>query len=124
MSASWTIVPLLVLVACGFSPKSNEFSSLRIMRAQSQERALEYRVADGDPAVREIARLLERCTRREPAVFVAKYWIVARRQHGSDATFLVGGAYVKVDGVSYVCSRDLQVLVDDLWVRTPERPEP
>ncbi len=56
--------------------------------------------------------------------FKPKYSVLASGRDGSEVLFLVLGEYVKVEGVAFECSENVQRLIERVLAReTPEAPE-
>ncbi len=110
----------------------DEFTSLRIELAGRPEeiaaRGRVWTVDERSAIAVELADLLSRCDRQELVKFRPRYRVVAHRRDGTDVTFLVLHELVKVEGVAFRCERDVERLVERLWVEagaggaTYERP--
>jgi hypothetical protein len=64
-----------------------------------------------DPAAAAFVRALESCRGPELAKFPPSHRVVARGPDGSEVTLLVRGEFVKVEGVAYGCSENVEKLL-------------
>lgn len=104
---------------CTTVPVMEEAASLRIARregsgdrwSEDRERAL----APADLGPDRLAQALRFCSMKEPAKFVARYRVTLVGRSGRETTFLVLGRRVKVHGITYACSEDVEAIAARRW---------
>ncbi len=107
---------VLSMLACDKSPPIRGIMSVRIERLERPKEApaieRTFRVSDKDPTVTALARTLEGCRGPEMVKFKPRYRVLASGRDGTQVTFLVLGEHVKIEGVAFRCSEDVQKLVE------------
>lgn len=114
MKALVTLAQLAALAGCATTPIAEEPASLRIARregpgdrwSEDRERAL----PPADMGLDRLAQALRFCTQKEPQKFVPRYRVTLVGRSGRETTFLVLGRRVKVHGISYACSEDVEAI--------------
>ncbi len=114
---------VLAIGSCATAPVVEEIATLRIARREgpgdrwSEER--ERAAAPADLGPDRLAQALRFCTQKEPIKFVPRYRVTLVGKSGRETTFLVLGRRVKVHGISYACSEDVEAIAARRWSSGP-----
>jgi hypothetical protein len=109
----------VLAVGCATVPGVDEVASLRISRregpgdrwSEDRERAL----APADLGPDRLAQALRFCTMKEPAKFAPRWRVTLVGRSGRETVFLVSGRRVKVHGITYACSEDVEAIAARRW---------
>ena len=105
---------------CATTPSGpEEVASFRIARHEGPgERWSDDRerpAAPQDLGPDRLAQALRDCTMREPVKFVPRYRVTMVGRSGRETTYLVLGRRVKVHGISYACTEDVEAIAARRW---------
>lgn len=110
---------VLAAAGCATAPVAEEVAALRIARREgpgdrwSEDR--ERAPAPADLGPDRLAQALRFCTQKDPIKFTPRYRVTVVGRSGRETMFLVLGRRVKVHGISYQCTEDVEAIAARRW---------